>query len=47
MTVLTISIDPELTVEARLRLKDRLADLYRAITSTTKEIGIDVVPAAG
>lgn len=41
MDVLTFGVEPEMTVEARLRLKDRIADAYRDATETTAEIGVD------
>lgn len=47
MTVLTIAIDEPLDIEARLRLKNELADAFRLATATQDEIGVDVVPLLG
>lgn len=47
MDTMTFATSRDLTVEERLRLKDRLADAYRAATETTAEIGVDYAPRGG
>jgi hypothetical protein len=45
MTVLTITVDEIPDVETRCRLKASLATVYRAITGTDADVGVDIVPS--
>ena len=47
MHVITLPLDPAMSVYERGRLRDRTADEWRAQHGSTDPVGVDLVPNAG